>query len=689
MHQMTTDPAARNPQTTYLQQFVKHVNPYTHLAYQDDPAVVCLELINEPQYPADTRDEQVVDYINALADAVRETGCRKPIFYNGWGQRLAVVERAHVDGSSFGWYPSGLVAGHSLRRNFLPVVNVYGGSDEWNPSMRAEVIAHKAKIIYEFDAADIPGSYMYPAMARSFRAGGAQIATQFQYDPLPLARFNQGWQTHFLNLVCAPQKAVSFVIAGAAFRTLPRRQDYGPYPASSRFGPCRVSYEEDLSELVTPREFFYSNTTNTTPPSTSTMERIIGCGSSPVVAYEGTGAYFLEKLVPGAWRLELYPDAVWVNDPYGPHRLTREVARILWREWPMTIKLDDLGDTFSVRAVNRGNEYHATAAAGQFAVRPGVYVLSRSDMAADQWKDARLSAAVGLDEFVALPETTTSWTVRHEPLSRWITGQELRLAFTVVGDQHPDRVEVAAALHNTDAPRRVELQRDRGYQYSGTLPADWLTAGELYYSLEVHTGDVVRRLPAGSQLESNSGGWRIRILPPEAPAVIFEAAHDRVQPGGSEPYGQRVVETAEPGHKALQISVKQFAPAPSAVSFRHEVDDELDPWRAVLADRTTLRIRARALEPSTTLVEVVLLERDGAAWGTNVPLTTEWQDVRVPLDSLRYFSHWAGTPQSRGGESDKLHPGELVAVSVCFGAWLYPDHVAEPHTIEIESIAVE
>ena len=242
MHQMTTDPASRKPQTTYLQQFVNHVNPYTGLAYKDDPAVVCLELINEPQYPADTSDQQVVDYINALADAVRETGCRKPIFYNGWGQRLAAVERARVDGSSFGWYPSGLVAGHSLRRNFLPVVNVYGGSDVWNPSMRAEVIAHKAKIIYEFDAADIPGSYMYPAMARSFRAGGAQIAAQFQYDPLPLARFNQGWQTHFLNLVCAPQKAVSFVIAGAAFHRLPRLQDYGPYPdeLTVRSLPCQL-----------------------------------------------------------------------------------------------------------------------------------------------------------------------------------------------------------------------------------------------------------------------------------------------------------------------------------------------------------------------------------------------------------------------------------------------------------------
>ena len=119
-------------------------------------------------------------------------------------------------------------------------------------------------------------------MARSFRTGGAQIATQFQYDPLPLAPFNQGWQTHYLNLVCAPQKSVSLLIAAEAFRRVARHQDYGPHPASNRFGPFRVSYEEDLSEMITEREFLHSNTTRTGPPAPDQLERIVGCGSSAV-----------------------------------------------------------------------------------------------------------------------------------------------------------------------------------------------------------------------------------------------------------------------------------------------------------------------------------------------------------------------------------------------------------------------
>jgi hypothetical protein len=630
-----------------------------------------------------------VDYINALADGVRETGCCKPIFYNGWCNRLAAVQQARVDGSTFGWYPSGLVAGHSLRRNFLPIVNTYGGANAWNPSMRSEVLAHKAKIVYEFDAADIPGSYIYPAMARSFRAGGAQIATQFQYDPLPLARFNQGWQTHFLNLVCAPQKAVSFLIAAVAFRHLPRLQDYGPYPASSRFGAGRVSYEEDLSEWVTAQEFFYSNSTTTSPPAGSSLERIIGCGDSPVVTYPGTGAYFLEKLVTGVWRLEVYPDAVWIADPYGPHSLAREVARILWREWPMQIHMDDLGDVFSVRALNAGNDFQTTAQAGRFTVRPGAYVLQRPDIATDQWKTAPLAAHLRLDEFVALPESTTSWVVRHEPPIRWRSGLNLPVRFTMVGDTHPVRVELVSVPGDNRPDRRVDLQQDHGYQYVGTIPGDWLAEGDFAYAVDVHTEGKVRRFPDSDRPAADRMGWCVKIQSAQSPVVIFDAEHDRVKPWGGDAFSQKRVPVAETGRTALQMSVERFAPPPSAVSFRHEVDDELDSWRDLLGDRTTLRVRARALESSTRAVEVVLLERDGAAWGTNIPLTTQWQDIRIPFRALSYFRHWADTPESRGGEGDVLHPADLVAVSVCFGAWLYPEHFAEPHTVEVESVAVE
>ena len=65
------------------------------------------------------------------------------------------------------------------------------------------------------------------------------------------------------------------------------------------------------------------------------------------------------------------------------------------------------------------------------------------------------------------------------------------------------------------------------------------------------------------------------------------------------------------------------------------------------------------------------------------------QGVLLPLGSLRHWAHWSGSPPGRGGPGDRLHPEDLTGVSVCFGAWLYPDHAVEDHTIEVENIAVE
>ena len=74
----------------------------------------------------------------------------------------------------------------------------------------------------EIDQADLLTGYLYPAMARTYRAVGAQFAAMFAYDMLRTAPFNLGWQTHYLNLVHTPKKAVSAVIAAEAMRRLPR-----------------------------------------------------------------------------------------------------------------------------------------------------------------------------------------------------------------------------------------------------------------------------------------------------------------------------------------------------------------------------------------------------------------------------------------------------------------------------------
>ena len=76
-----------------------------------------------------------------------------------------------------------------------------------------------------------------------------------------------------------------------------------------------------LSELNDGEKFYYSNTTQTRPKDISQLRAIAGCGKSPVVNYEGTGVYWLDRLEEGVWRLEVMPM---------PYRLVIRLQSLLW-----------------------------------------------------------------------------------------------------------------------------------------------------------------------------------------------------------------------------------------------------------------------------------------------------------------------------------------------------------------------
>ncbi|HYV53406.1 MAG TPA: membrane or secreted protein, partial [Chitinophagaceae bacterium] len=201
---LTTNDSAIVAQENYLKQFFSHVNPYTKLPYKDDPDVIAVEINNEPSHSGPKSG--VTNYINRLAASIKSTGWSKPVFYNiSQGPYYAdAVAASVVNGFSFQWYPSGLVAGSELKGNYLPHVDRYTIPFDTIPAF-----AKKALMVYEFDAADILRPIMYPAMAKSFRQAGFQWATQFAYDPMALAYANTEYQTHYLNLAYAPAKAIS------------------------------------------------------------------------------------------------------------------------------------------------------------------------------------------------------------------------------------------------------------------------------------------------------------------------------------------------------------------------------------------------------------------------------------------------------------------------------------------------
>ncbi|MCF3649868.1 hypothetical protein [Synoicihabitans lomoniglobus] len=654
------DPAAIAAQVNYLHQFLEHVNPYTGVALKDEPQILFVEMINEPwHHPEDFTGS--VDYINALVQAVRDTGCEKVTFHN-ISQTFDIIPptlASQVQGGSFGWYPTGLNSKHALTENYLRTV------DDYTPLLRPDV-RDLPLIVYEFDSGDMDSGYMYPAMARAFRGVGAQFAAMFSYDMLATAPTNAGWQTHWLNLVHSPKKAVSAIIAAEVMRRIPADSRYGDYPANRTFGPFRVSYEEDSSELVTDEVFMHANDTASAPTRTDKLERIVGSGSSPIVSYEGSGAYFLDKLGAGIWRLEVYPDAEMVADPFALEWDAKQLAsRLVSREWPMTVRLVELGETFQVAPLDAGNQHEATARRSTFGVKPGVYVLSRHDRV-DTAALPAMIGAVGLREFVcpAAPELPAQ--IRPQMRTTFASGETVIVRADVISANLAREVAVIARSDD-GAEHRFTLPREHRYTYAATLPAGVLGVGGWRLGFGAKVGEEIVAIAP-----SDPAAVRLSIVSAEAPVVLFDAKSGDVErmvySRADWELRKRVYgHLTDNGTNGFQIAATGAdadggRDLTASLSIKERIIDRRADLGRVERLRIEMKSQGKPLPAILTLVEV-----DGTAWSTRIALPDGETHLDVALADLRLspavmlpqgypnnWAYWMYPARGRGAPGDRV-----------------------------------
>jgi hypothetical protein len=697
--QMGTDAKSIAAQVNYIGQLLNHVNPYTRVAIKNEAAIPFVEMINEPVHHPENLNGSV-DYINALVRAVRDTGSRQITFFNV-SQDFAIapaIRLSKVDGVSFGWYPTSLVAGHALRGNFLPAVDAY-------PDMLRPDLARRPRIVYEFDQADLVSGYLYPAMARTFRSVGTQFATMFAYDMLQTAPYNLGWQTHFLNLVHTPRKAVSAVIAAEAMRRLPRMKSYGRYPDSVTFGDFRVSYEGDMSELNADDAFMNAGATPSSPRNFKALQRIVGFGSSGVVSYEGSGAYFLDKVHDGLWRLEVYPDEVLVRDPFEQPRPDKVVSRLLYRRWPMRLVLPDLGSRFSVTPIKVPNEEGAAvlrAENGAFPVQPGVWLLSRSD-SVDRSKLPPRINRVGFGEYhvndpVAYPDLILSLTPEE-----FVAGSPVEIRVRVANATLPDEVKLwvrAAGMRAYGTP--VVMTRLEGNDYHAMLAPDSKPEGIYEFVVSAKTGQHVDTFPGSVPQQPGSwpfqvdAPWTFRVTPRGAALRLLNPRQDYarlsfVRPGEQyrTPFFQ-IVPAESSDEAALCLTLPDLGKdTPERYAASLFIGDAITGRGSAVARGTSLDVRLRAVGGARKTVELTLIEQDGAAWSIPIVATGSWTTHMIALDSLRssrsihipspypgLWDYWRTSPASRGSGADHIRIDNVERLQLT----VYPntgDHVED------------
>jgi len=511
-----------------------------------------------------------------------------------------------------------------------------------------------------------------------------------------------------------------------------------------------VSYESDSSELNATDAFMNAGDTNTEPRTPASLKRIVGFGSSPLVNYEGTGAYFMDKVSQGVWRLEVYPDQVMVRDPFEQPQPGQVVSRLLFRSWPITLHLPDLGNEYYATPVKLATQTvaptastappAATSAAAlptattptapptatpaaatqradgaRFTVQPGVWLISKRAHIDESTLPAHIDR-VGFDEYRVNSPVAYADDIQTLSPAEYPADGPIDIRVRVADNTLPDQVNLwvrPAGMSYLGKP--IAMTRSRGNDYVAVLPAKSLPPGLYEYVVSAATGERVTTFPGAEPQQPSEWPfhadrlWSFKLTPSGSALRLLDPKKDYTRLSFvrvAEQYRTPFFHIA-PGENddeaALELALPDLGKdTPERYAAALYIGDTLAALKPELQDAKSLTIRLRAVEGQRKTVKVTLVETDGAAWTTSVVADGSWTTRTIPLDSLvssrsiliptpypGMWDYWREVPAHRGALGDHIHPEQIERLQLTVvpnSAGNSADAASDAKLVAVESI---
>ena len=396
------------------------------------------------------------------------------------------------------------------------------------------------------------------------------------------------------------------------------------------------------------------------------------------MTYEGEGIYFLDKVRPGLWRLEVYPDAVPVRDPFEPPSPDKIVTRAISRAWPMTVALPDLGGSFTVQPITAGNPRNERATAGRFTVTPGVYVLSAAGPVDVATLPAHLGA-LGFAEYHAPPLDSVPPSVQSLAAPEYLAGQGAELRARVVEPTPPDSATLFIRPTAGGFYRGFAMRSAGGYEYAAVVPAAALQEGPNEFVITLFRGDSATTFPGGLHRKPwdwdyyGRASWALNVVGLQTPLRLFTPGADaarlaftRIGDAGRRGLFRVAFSgvTGQPVfHFELPVNPSGTGPADYTASL--VIKDRIRARQETIGGADALHLRLRGLGPRQIL-HVTLMEDDGTSWSAAVPVDSTWSEPSLPLSAFTSargvllpegfpgeWNYWVGPAAGRGGSADR------------------------------------
>jgi hypothetical protein len=435
------------------------------------------------------------------------------------------------------------------------------------------------------------------------------------------------------------------------------------------------------------------------------LQHIAGVGSSHVVTYNGRGAYFLDKLEDGIWRLEVMPDAVNIRDPFERPSLEKEVTRIQWENQEIKIQLPDLSNNFLIKGINPENNFTAIANENNFSVYPGTYLLTKKGTTNKKWDPESIYGNIRIGEFVAPKSFSNTPFVVHNPIPEVIAGKSFTVSATIVGLDSGSFVSLVIddiSWHK----KEINFVKKSAYSFETEIPADLVKPGELSYWIVVNKDKMAFTFPGNYPGKPadwdfyHTDKYKTRVSTEGMPIEIFNASKDKdnldnsFNRWGNKAYSVETVPTAIPGMMALKVEAKNLLIGEHAVSVRSFFGNKLNGRVSELSNFNEITVRARASNCDTAKIKLLLIDKDANSYGVSITLTKEFNDYHIPLalfsnDSLvliprpypGFLPFWF-----KNEHSGKFDLKNIEVLEVAVGPGIKPSKYGNPVGFELEYI---
>ena len=228
------------------------------------------------------------------------------------------------------------------------------------------------------------------------------------------------------------------------------------------------------------------------------------------------------------------------------------------------------------------------------------------------------------------------------------------------------------------------MHRLRGNDYAAVLPPALYRPGCMSMLVSAKSGERATTFPGGEPQQPGvwpfhaDHVWSFRVTPSGTPMRLLNPEQDYsrlsfVRPGEQyrTPFFQIVpAQTTTSPRSACCCRIWARTRRRATPRRFHRRRDRGADRGCAAGKRAGSEIAGRRRHAKS--IEVLLIERDGTAWGTSVVAGKSWSTVHVPLENLHVarsihipspfpglWDYWRETPAGRGGSGDRIHAEDV------------------------------